>query len=170
MDFELHSTITLGPRSFNALIAPKEIFVQALNRNLNLQRFKVLYVTGNYSAILSHLDRRFEALEIRRGFTVFQLMTILEENHHSLIFIEYDPLLYEDAQEMTEYISQAMKDAAKEAAVLLYAPGVDPFLEELIKNADRVFSFTEEPRDEKRIAAKTNPRTQKSQTTLEVLL
>lgn len=166
MDFELHPTVALSSRSFNALIAPREMFVQALNRNLNLQRFKDLYVTGNYSAVLSHLDRRFETLKIRRGFTVFQLMTILEEAHHSLIFIEHDPLLYEDAQEMTEYVSQAMRDAAKEAAVLLYAPGVGPFLEELIKNADRVFSFIGDPRSETRIAAKTNPRTQKSQTTL----
>ncbi len=170
MDFELHPTVALSSRSFNALISPREMFIQALNRNLNLQRFKVLYVTGNYSAILSRLDRRFEALEIRRGFTVFQLMTILEENHHSLIFIEHDPLLYEDAAEMTEYVSQAMRDAAKEAAVLLYAPGVDPFLEELIKNADRVFSFNEMPRAETKITAKAKARAQGSQTSLETFV
>jgi len=43
------------------------MFVQALNRNLNLQRFKVLYVSGNYSVVLSYLDRRLDALEICRG-------------------------------------------------------------------------------------------------------
>lgn len=91
------------------------MFAKALNCNLNLQRFKVLYICGNYSSILSRLDRRFQELEIRRAFTVFQLMTILEEAHHSLIIIEHDPLLYENAQEMTEYISQALHDAAKEA-------------------------------------------------------
>ena len=154
MDFELYPTITLRSRSFNALLAPREMFIQALNRNLNLQRFRVLYVTGNYSAVLSSLDRRFEALEIRRGFTVFQLMTILEETHHSLIFMEHDPLLYEDAREMTEYVSQALREAAKEAAVLLYAPGADPYFEELVMNADRVFYFDERPRAEARIAAK----------------
>ena len=104
------------------------MFIQAMNRNLNLQRFQVLYVTGNYSAILSHLDRRFEALEIRRGFTVFQLMTILEENHHSLIFVGHDTLLYENVAEMTEYVSHSLRKATKEAAVLLYSPGVDPYL------------------------------------------
>jgi hypothetical protein len=167
MDFELYPTITLRPRSFNVLLAPREMFIQALNHNLNLQRFRVLYISGNYSAVLSRLDRRFEALEIRRGFTVFQLMTILEEAHHSLILVEHDPLLYEDASEMAEYVSKALRDAAKEAAVLLYAPGADPYLEELIKNADRVFYFDERPRAEARIAAKTNPRAQKRQTTLE---
>ncbi len=164
MDFELYPTVTLYSRSFNALLAPREMFIQALNRNLNLQRFRVLYVTGNYSAILSRLDRRFEALEIRRGFTVFQLMTILEENHHSIIFVEHDPLLFEDAMEMTEYVSMALRETAKDAAVLLYAPGSDPYFEELIKNADRVFYFGEGPRAGARVVARGNPRTQ---TTLE---
>jgi hypothetical protein len=167
MDFDLCPLVSIRSRSFNALLAPREMFIQALNCNLNLQRFCVLYVTGNYSAILSHLDRRFEALEIRRGFTVFQLMTILEENHHSLIFIEHDPLLYEDAREMTEYVSLALREAAKDSAVLLYAPGADPYFEELVKNADRVFYFDEGPRAETRVVAKANARAQRSQTTLE---
>jgi protein-arginine kinase len=71
-------------------VAPRDLFIQALNRNLNLQRFRVLYVTDNYSGILTRLDRRFTDLEIRRGFTVFQLMTILEEARKSLILIEHD--------------------------------------------------------------------------------
>jgi hypothetical protein len=158
MDFELLPTVSLRSRSFNALTAPREMFIQALNRNLNLQRFKVLYVTGNSSAILSRLDRRFEALEIRRGFTVFQLMTILEEAH---------PLLYEDAKEMTEYVSHALCDAAKEAAVLLYAQGIDPFFEDLVQNADRVFYFEEGPRETPRLAAKAHPRARENQRTLE---
>jgi hypothetical protein len=49
-----------------------------LNRNIILQLFKVLFITGNYSGILSRLHRRFTELEIRRSFTTFQLMTILE--------------------------------------------------------------------------------------------
>ena len=92
MDFELYPTITLRPRSFNALLAPREMFIQALNRNLNLQRFRVIYVCGNYSSILSSLDRRIDALEVRRAFTAFQLMTIIEENRHTIVIIEHDPL------------------------------------------------------------------------------
>jgi hypothetical protein len=37
---------------------------------------------------------------------------------------------------MVEYISHALSDAAKKAALLLYSPGPDPFLKELAKNAD----------------------------------
>lgn len=127
----------------------------------------MLYVCGNHSSILSSLDRRFEDLEVRRAFTVFQLMTILEENRHTILLIEHDPTLYEDAAEIVEYVSQAMREAAKEAAVLLYSPGADLLLEELVKNADRVFYFNEDPRAEARVVPRASPRTQKSQTTLE---
>ena len=47
-----------------------------------------------------------------------------------MIVIEHDPMLYEDAQGMVEYVSQGLHDAAKEAAV----------------HADRVFYFDEGPR------------------------
>ena len=167
MDFDLLPSVSLRPRSFNALAAPGEMFTKALNSNLNLQRFKVLYICGNHSSILSKLDRKFVDLEIRRAFTVFQLMTILEEARHSLILVAHDPLLYENAQEMTEYISRGMSDAAKEATVLLYSPGTDTFLEELTKNADRVFYFDEGPRATTKLISKAYPRAQKSQRTLE---
>jgi hypothetical protein len=94
-----------------------------------------------FLCIFSRLHRRFIELEIRRGFTTFQLMTILEEAHHSLIIIEHDPVLYKDSLEMVEYVSQAMRQASHEATVLLYSPGIDSFLEELAKDADRVFYF-----------------------------
>ena len=167
MDFDLLPNVSLRSRSLNALVAPIEMFAKALNRNLNLQRYKVLYISGNYSSILSKLDRRFQDLEIRRAFTAFQLMTILEEARHSLILIEHDPLLYEQAVEMTEYISKSMSDAAEKAAVLLYSPGTDKFLEDLTRNADRVFYFEEGPRAAPKLISKAHPRAQKSQRTLE---
>ncbi len=106
-------------------------------------------------------------LEIRRAFIVFQLMTILEEARHTLIIIEHDPLLYQNATGIIDLASQAMSDAAKEAAVLLYSPGTDPFLEDLTRNADRVFYFDEGPRVEPKLISKAHPRAQKSQRTLE---
>jgi DNA polymerase I len=35
-------------------------------------------------------------------------MTILQENHHSFLIMEHDPILYEDAEEMVEYVAQAL--------------------------------------------------------------
>jgi DNA polymerase I len=49
---------------------------------------------------------------VRRAFTVFQLMTILEENYHSFLIVEHDPLLYEDAAEMVEYLAQALRQTS----------------------------------------------------------
>jgi hypothetical protein len=63
--------------------------------------------------------------------------------------------MYEDSAEMVEYIQQALKQAAHEATVLLYSLGIDPFLEDLAKSADRVFYFEEEPRDAPRLTVKT---------------
>jgi hypothetical protein len=43
----------------------------------------------------------------------------------TLIIVEHDPMLYDDAAEMVEYISaHALSDAAKEAAVLLYVRSI----------------------------------------------
>jgi hypothetical protein len=58
---------------------------------------------------------------------------------------------------MVEYISQAMRQASHEATVLLYLPGVDPFLEDLARGADRIFYFEDEPRETPSLTAKTYP-------------
>ena len=62
---------------------------------------------ANYSRILSRLNRNLTEM-VRRAFTVFQLMTIPEEKHHSFLIVEHDPLLYEDAEEMVECLAQAL--------------------------------------------------------------
>jgi hypothetical protein len=59
---------------------------------------------------------------------------------------------------MLEYIQQALKQAAHEATIILYSPGVNPYLEALAKSADRVFYFEEGPRDTPRLTAKTEPK------------
>ncbi len=64
---------------------------------------------------------------------------------------------------MIEYVSLALR----EAAILLYAAGIDPYLEDLVRNADRMFYFDEGSRAETKTAAKANLRVQRSLTTLE---
>jgi hypothetical protein len=63
--------------------------------------------------------------------------------------------------------SQAMSNASKEAAVLLYSPGIDRFLADMTGNADRIIYFNEGPRATTKLISKAYPKAQKSQTTLE---
>jgi DNA polymerase I len=166
MEIELHPAISLLPETFNVLVAPVEMLVEALNSHLNLQRYKVLYVCGNYSRILSRLDRNFTELEVRRAFTSFQLMTILEENHHSFLIIEHDPMHYKDAKEMVEYVAQALKQTSREATVLLYSPALDPHLQKMTELADPVFCFYEMPKAPSKDRAKSETKMLGAQRTL----
>jgi len=52
-----------------------DVLAGALNSHLELQHYMVLFINGNYSRILSRLNRNFTELEIRRANTLFQLMT-----------------------------------------------------------------------------------------------
>jgi DNA polymerase I len=126
MEIELCPAVSLLPETFNVLVAPVELMAGAINSHPELQRYKILFISGNYSRILSRLNRNITELDVRRTFTSFQLMTILEENHHSFLIVQHDPLLYEDSQEMVGYLAQALKQTSREATVLLYAPALDP--------------------------------------------
>jgi DNA polymerase I len=96
-------------------------------------------------------------------------MAILEENHHSFLIIEHDPMLYEDAGEMVEYVAQGLKQTSHEATILLYAPALDTHLAKMTELADRVFCFYEMPKAPvTRGRAKTEMKMPGSQATLEV--
>jgi DNA polymerase I len=92
-------------------------------------------------------------------------MTILEENRHSFLIVEHDPMLYEDAGEMVEYVAQALKQTSREATTLLYSPALDPHLQKMTELADRVFCFYEMPKVKSR--AKSETKVPGDQVTLE---
>ncbi|HWQ19972.1 MAG TPA: hypothetical protein VN455_09370 [Methanotrichaceae archaeon] len=150
MELELGPAMVLQQNMLCVMISPVEMLSGMLNSHLDLQRFQTLFVCGNYSRVLDRLDRRFVDLNIRRAFTAFQLLTILEEAHQTLVIIEHDPLLYEEAEMMTEYISLALEDLARGSAVLLYSPSTDPYLDQMAARADRVCCFGELARSEAR--------------------
>lgn len=124
-------------------------------------------ISGSLGVKNSRLNRNITELDVRRAFTCFQLMTILEENHHSFLIVEHDPLLYEDASEMVEYIAQHLRQTSREATVLLYAPALDSHLEKMTSLADRVFCFYEMPKTPAKGRAKAEPKMPRSQATLE---
>jgi hypothetical protein len=103
------------------------MLAKAQSSHLELQHYKILFICGRSS---SRLDRN-TSLEVHRAFTAFQHKTILEENHHSFLIVEYDPLLYEDAGEMVEHLAQLLKQTSWDATVRLYAPTLEPHLQKL---------------------------------------
>ncbi|HVN66307.1 MAG TPA: hypothetical protein VMT31_06815 [Methanomicrobiales archaeon] len=96
MEFELHPSVTLESGTFSVVTAPEELVLRGLNGTPALSRFLFLYVCGNYSRLLSGIRRRSAHFEVRRAFTLFQLLTIIREAHHTVLFLEHDPSLYEE--------------------------------------------------------------------------
>ena len=80
-------------------------------------------------------------LIVRRAFTSIRLRTILEENHNPFLVAGHNPFLYERARDIACHVAQAMKQASREATILLYAPALDRHPDAMAELADRVFCF-----------------------------
>ncbi len=141
MLIELRKGMTLHPGTFTAVIAPEKVMVSALNTNMDLQRFLFLYVSGNYSRLLSSIGRSSKNFEVRRAFTAHQLFTILKEASHTILLFEHDPTLFEGAETMLPQIAGMLKDIGRESLVILYTPSVDRPFSVLMRQADRIIEI-----------------------------
>lgn len=137
----LRKGITLRQGTFNAVIAPEPVILSALNDNPDLGRFLFLFLCGNYSRILSRINRTSSNFEIRRPFTADQLLTALKEAGHTVIFIEHDPTLFDGADRLLVPVAAALRDAGHEALVILYSPVMDRSFATLACQADRVIEI-----------------------------
>ena len=141
MLIELRKGVTLQPGTFTAVISPVKVIVSALNTATDLQRFLFLYVSGNYSRLLSSINRSSRNFDVQRAFTAHQLFTILKEAGHTVILIEHDPTLFEGAESMLPQIGGMLKEAGRESLVILYAPAVDRSCAVLMRQADRIIEI-----------------------------
>jgi DNA polymerase I len=141
MLIELRRGMTLHPGTFNAVIAPEKVMVSALNSNTDLQRFLFLYVSGNYSRLLSSISRSSKNFEVRRAFTAHQLFTILKEMSHTVVLVEHDPTLFEGAETMIPQIAGMLKEAGRASLVILYAPSIDRSFSRLMQQADHIIEI-----------------------------
>ncbi|MFZ1127483.1 hypothetical protein [Methanoregula sp.] len=137
MQIELRRGTALQPGTFSAVVAPEKLMVSAINSNVDLQRFLFLYIGGNYSRILSGINRQSKNFDVRRAFTAHQLLTMLREAGHTVVFIEHDPSLFDGAMNMIEPLEGALKEVARESLVILYAPVADRTFSALARRADR---------------------------------
>ena len=122
MQIEIRKGISLQPGSFAAVVLPVRQMAGALNSSAEIRRFLFLYVGGNYSRVLSGLHRTSKNLEICRAFTAHQLLTLVREACHTVIFVEHDPSLFDGAAEMLDPVAGALADAGRESLVILYTP------------------------------------------------
>jgi len=146
MEFQILPGITAEQNSFTVLIADENVASRTIEDHLNSFNLTFLYICGNFSRVLSRIKNRRVNFDVRRAFTAFQLLAILEESHHSSIFMEHDPTLFEDYRELIEYVSLALKDRSGNSTVLLYSPHSDPFLSEISLKADRIVVIEEHRR------------------------
>lgn len=146
MEFELHPKIAVETGTFTLIVAPIPMMLEALNGCDDLQQYTTLYVCGNYSQLLTGIHRTRQNLDVQRGFTGYQLLTILQEAPHTILFIEHDPGLYEgEGRRLIFPASMAMREAARNAAVILYAPGITYSLRRIARRADRVYCLSYTP-------------------------
>jgi DNA polymerase I len=141
MQIELRKGMNLYPGTYNAVIAPEKVMVSAINSNAELQRFLFLYISGNYSRILSGVNRSSKNFDVQRAFTAHQLFSMLKEAGHTVILIEHDPSLFEGAEKMLVPVAGALKDAGRESLVILYAPVIDRVFSSLMQRADRIIEI-----------------------------
>ncbi len=104
------------PKVFSPTSILNHIKIHTFSRQISQP--KPLAIQGcifsdTFSVILSRLHRKFKDLEIRHGFTTFQLMSILEKPYHSLSIVENDPMLYEDFQADGRLCSAGIEAAAE---------------------------------------------------------
>jgi DNA polymerase I len=142
----LRKGLTLQQGTFTAVIAPEPVILSALNDNPDLGRFLFLFLCGNYSRVLSRINRTSSNFEIRRPFTADQLLTALKEASHTVIFIEHDPTLFDGADRLMAPVAAALRDAGHEALVILYSPAMDRSFAALARQADRLIEIM--PADE----------------------
>jgi len=142
MLIELRKGRTLHPGTFNAVIAPGKVMISALNTNTDIQRFLFLYISGNYSRLLTSISRSSKNFEARRAFTVHQLFTILREAGHTVVILEHDPALFEGAKDMIPQIAGMLKEVGRESLVILYTTSADDSFSILMRHADRIIEIT----------------------------
>jgi hypothetical protein len=141
MDFRLDEHHTLLPGRFNAVVAPVETILASLNDNPVIQRYTTLFVCSNFTRVLNGINRTSGNFSIQRPFTAHQLLTVIRENTSSVVIVEHDPSLYEEAGDTRKWISQSMKDVSRESLFILYSPTLDKHFSYLCAAADRLIIY-----------------------------
>ncbi len=130
---------------FAAVVASEEEMIALFARRPELKRYLFLYISGNSSRLLTRIGDRNATFDVRRAFTTHQLLTILRDACHTIIFIEHDPVLFEaSGGGMTAAIGQTMAEVAAGSLVILYTMVPDRSFGVLAAYADRIITLAPE--------------------------
>jgi len=141
MDLRINDRIVVQPGRFSAIIAPVGTILAGLNDNPALGRYTSILIGGNFSRLLNGINRVSGNFEIQRAFTVHQLLTILREDDHSIVIVEHDPTIYDDAGNTKRIVPPTMKDVSRNCVFVLYAPAMDRSFAYLVSAADHLYYY-----------------------------
>ena len=135
----LQPDISCSPGTFTLFIAPSAVIREALSTLLSRHQGQVLYICGNYPAILPKIPFYQSRLQIRRALTAYQILTILDESDESLILFEHDSSLYEDNAELLPCLGETCRDKARTSRVIiLFAERFDKWVTLIESYGNRV--------------------------------
>ena len=115
----LHPTISGSSGSFSIIVAPSGILLEALNTQLRNNPIHTLYLCGNYPDILPKLFVDHRRILVRRALTAYQILTILEEAHESLILFEHDRTLFDDNPVLIPVLGEICRKKAEQSLTII---------------------------------------------------
>jgi hypothetical protein len=117
---------------FNVICGSREICRRALDDH---RAISALYIPGSRSKVAWKVKRN---LNIRRAFTVNQLIEILLDSHEEVIFVEHDALLFEECDFPTfEDLVMLLRQLGRDRTIFYFSCCRDRVFELITKMADR---------------------------------
>lgn len=148
----IHPEISGSSGSFSIIVAPSGILEEALSTLLSRNRKYALYLCGNYPEMLPKFSVHHRNLLIRRALTAYQILTILEEAHESLILFEHDRTWYEDNADLITIIGEFCRKKAEESRkVVLFSIRFDQWLSLIDPYGHRVVYYLDTELKSKKI-------------------
>lgn len=147
MLLSLEPGATLEPGRYTALVAPPGFLVDLLLQP-ECDRFSTLYLYGVGSRVLHRLPRRAPRFATQSCMTVHQLLASLREAGQTIVIVEYDDGIFSplegDDRDVIFAVGRALRDLARSATVLVWAPRADRGVRALLGAADQVVWWYDE--------------------------
>lgn len=132
---EIESPFKVTAGTLSTIISPPEFAGKLILDYLKYYN-SMLLVSGNFSFILPQFSRTSLNFDVRRAFTAYQLLQIMEEAEHDMLFVEKT---FDDEEMLFEILFLGLRDIARRGSiVIVYSPSMDGFMDYVGRNADRL--------------------------------